>query len=232
MSSMGRYQRMGRTMIKPSEHVLIAGMTGGGKSYLAQTYLAGMWPVLKLDTKGEAVHDLLNGQNPWPNVDPGALAVVLDFESLRDHDFTDRPYCIYVPDGDPEKELDEPEELDDPKHFNNVFGWFYEKFRWTEGGARLWIDELKDVVESPHRIDRNLKQCYTKGRFFDIGVWGLTQEPRHIHSLTMSQPRHVFSFDMSRMEDRKKLADNYGAPEFLEMPGGYHFWYFQQGWKH
>ena len=38
--------------IKSSEHVFIAGRTGSGKTFLAETYLASFPNVIVLDTKG------------------------------------------------------------------------------------------------------------------------------------------------------------------------------------
>lgn len=187
----------------------------------------------------------MKGENLWPSVPVNQQALILRFEDLAKWDFKKQPYGIYVPGGlwslpksshkqfgliAPNEDSD-PDETDDPGLQSKIFRWGWDKFRFEKYGYRLWVDELKDWFESPMKIDKYLKYHYTKGRFFDIGVWGATQEPRHLHSLSMSQASHFFCFDLSRREDRKKFADDTGAPEFMEMPGGYNFWYFERGWK-
>lgn len=207
-------------VIEDDEHVGVYGITGGGKTYWIQNYLATRDRVLKIDTKGEALQDIAKKKNPWVQVDPKKLAIVLHFDDLKKHDWKARPYVIYVPD---------MEETDDKDHFNHVFKWIFYTFKKT--GLKVWIDELRDIVESPHTILKYLKWIYTKGRFFKITIWAASQEPRHIHSLCMSQSTHIVVFDLPRKDDRKRLADDTGCEEFLILPNGYNFWYFRRGWR-
>lgn len=208
------------TLIEDDEHVSVYGITGGGKSYWLKNYLATRDYVLKIDTKGEALIDLAKKQNPWPQVDPAKLAILLNFEQLSKHDFKKRPYVIYVPDMD---------EDDDKEHFNMLFKWIFNTFKKT--GMKVWIDELGDVVEGPHTILKYLKWIYKKGRFFKITIWAAAQEPRHIHSICMSQSTHIVAFDLPRKDDRKRLADDTGCDQFMELPTGFVFWYFRRGWR-
>lgn len=208
--------------IAHDEHVFVAGITGSGKTYWLRQYASRRPRVAKLDSKGEAIVDLRKGKNPWPEVHPSQLAIVMDFDKLKDHDWKKRPYLIYVPTFD---------ELDDPSFYDEYFRWAFLSNQDPDRPIVQWIDELKDAVPTPHKIPRYLKALYQKGRFVNNTVWGASQEPRHLHSMCMSQPTHIVSFDLPRIEDRKRLADNTGCPEFLEMPGGHNFWYYRRGWR-
>jgi hypothetical protein len=200
----------------------VFGITGSGKTYWIENYLATRNKVLKLDTKGESLVKLREGKNPWPNVSTKQLAIITDFEDLKQHDFNDRRFVIYVPSFD---------EMDDPSFFDDFFRWVFVTNQNPKDPFVCWVDELKDVVPNPHTIPRFMKAIYTKGRFVNLTIWGASQEPRHLHSLCLSQPTHIIAFDLPRKEDRTRLADNTGCPEFMEMPRGYSFWYFMRGWR-
>lgn len=204
------------------EHVFVAGITGSGKSEWIANYAATRNKVIKLDTKGEALVKLQNKENPWKNVDPKKLAVATDFEALKKHDFNRKPYVIYVPTFD---------ELDDNSFFESFFKWTFFTFQNPKDPFIVWVDELKDVCPNPTTIPKYLKAHYTKGRFFNSTIWGASQEPRHLPSVTMSQATHLVSFDLPRIEDRKRLADNTGTGDFLELLPKHHFWYFKRGWR-
>ena len=51
--------------IESDAHVLVAGATGTGKSYLAEEYLRGYKNVVKLDTKLEVDERRKNDLSPW-----------------------------------------------------------------------------------------------------------------------------------------------------------------------
>lgn len=210
------------TAIGHDEHVFVGGITGSGKSFWLRNYLAKRPRVLKLDSKGEALVDLKMKKNPWPEVHPQLLSVVTDFEKLKRHDWKSRPYAIYVPSFD---------ELDDDSFYNEFFRWSFLSNQDPRKPLVNWVDELKDPVPTPHTIPRYLKALYQKGRFVNNTVWAASQEPRHLHSMCLSQPTHIVAFDLPRIEDRKRLADNTGCPEFTELPTGYNFWYFRRGWR-
>lgn len=202
--------------IPTDRHVFIAGITGGGKSQLASVYLSQFPRVVKLDTKGEAVSDLKQKRNPWPYVHPKELAVVQTLEDLKR---VDHPYVIYAP---------VFEELE-PEAFNAFFEWVY--FTRENTHTATWVDEYMEVSDNPSTIPRYLKALYTKGRSRFTPVWTCTQRPTGVHQIAFSQSSHFFAFDLPLPQDRKKLADATGAPEFLELPEGYNFWYFERGWR-
>lgn len=208
--------------IKNDEMVFVAGITGSGKTYWLENYLAPRGRVLKLDTKQEALVKLRDGENPWPQVSPKDLVVITDFKALKEHDWTRKSKVIYVPDF---------EELDDPGFFEEFFRWTFFTFQDPKIPFHVWVDELKDVCPNPTTIPKYLKAHYTKGRFFNSTVWGASQEPRHLPSVCMSQATHLIAFDLPRVEDRKRLADNTGTNDFLQLLNKHEFWYFRRGWR-
>jgi len=200
--------------ILTSHHVTIPGMTGCGKSHLAESYLSQFPKVVKLDTKGETVDKLSKGINPWPLVNPKELTVVTKFQDLIEND--DSPYLIYNP---------IHEELQ-PEYYDAFFQWAYYRRNIT-----VWVDEVMEVLDSPHKILKWYKAILTRGRYFDVGIWQLTQRPMGIPALCFSQSSHLFCFDLQQDQDRKKVADATGVSEFLIKPEGHNFWYWQSGWR-
>lgn len=202
--------------IQTDKHVFVSGITGGGKSKLCQAYLSKMPKVVKLDTKGEALMDMKKGVNPWPYVDPRELVIV---QRLDDVKKADHPYVIYCP---------VFEELE-MAAYNDFFQWVY--FDREDSHTVTWVDEYLEISDNPNVIPRYLKALYTKGRSRFTPVWTCTQRPTGCHQIPFSQSSHFFTFDLPLPQDRKKLADACGAPEFLNLPNGYNFWYFERGWR-
>ena len=198
--------------IQPSEHVIICGQTGTGKSVVAEVYLAGMDRVIKLDTKGEYYERQKKGLVQWRGLREG-----VDYEvifTLADLDKVTLPKCIYVP---PYEELEE-------SYYNAVMKYVYER-----ENTILWIDELMEVAPSPHRYPPYLKALYTRGRSKEAAVWACTQRPTDIPTICISQSTHYFIFAMQLHTDREKIAKGTGRPEFYEQPRGHEFWYWKMG---
>lgn len=200
--------------ILTSEHVFVPGMTGCGKSYLAEAYLSKFPKVVKLDTKGEALDKLAKGKNPWPLVNPKELTVVTKLDDLIEN--SDAPYLIYNPDHD---------ELD-PVYYDAFFNWAY-----LHRNITVWVDEVMQVLPSPHKILPGYKAVLTRGRYFDVSLWQLTQRPMGLPADTIAQSSHVFCFDLQLDQDRKKVADVTGVKDFHTKPDGHNFWYWQSGWR-
>lgn len=205
--------------ILDSEHVFISGQTGTGKSILAESYLAGFDRVLKLDTKGEYYERLEKGEPIWRGlVEHYDFTVVTRFNEIE-HAFEETDKVIYTPHFE-ELSMDAYEE---------TMSWVY----YTKHTA-LWIDELMEVAPSPFQYPKHMKALYTRGRSRHTPVWALTQRPMDIPAICLSQATHMFIFNLRQPQDRKKVADATGAPEFLVNPskqGERNFWYFRDGWE-
>ncbi|MEK5036406.1 ATP-binding protein [Paenibacillus sp. FSL R7-0302] len=200
--------------IKTSEHVIIPGTTGCGKTQLAAAYLSQFPKVVKLDTKGEALTELKAGRSPWPQVHPKELTVVTKLQDLMDNH--DTPYIIYNPVFD---------ELQD-EYYDVFYQWAY-----AHKNITVWTDEVMQVLPSPHKILKGYKAILTRGRYYDVALWQLTQRPSEIPQQCIAQATHVFCFDLPLPGDRKKMSEVCSSPQMLNRPDGHQFWYFRSGWR-
>lgn len=206
---------MPRVTIEPDEHVFIPGMTGSGKSVLAEVYLAGFDHVVKLDTKGEVYERRKKGQPIWRGlVEDEDYTVV---EHLEDLPSVETPKIIYAPDFR-EQNLE---------YYNELMKWVYLRENTT-----LWVDELMEVAPSPMKYPEYLKAIYTRGRSKNVSIWALAQRTLDIPGIVLSQSTHFFVFNLNQPQDRKKIADATGILEFYQQPGKYNFWYFRLGQTH
>lgn len=198
--------------IYTDEHVFIPGMTGSGKSFLAEVYLAGFEHVLKLDTKGEVYERRKKGEPVWRGLEENKDFTVI--ESLEEIDQVETKKIIYAPNFE-EQTIE---------YYDSLLKWAYMRENTT-----IWIDELMSIADSPTRYPKYLKACMTRGRSKDVAVWALTQRPSDIPSIVMANCTHFFIFDLMLPNDRKKVSEATGIPDFMETPGHHNFWYYRIG---
>lgn len=198
--------------IRDDEHVFICGMTGTGKSVLAEVYLAGFNHVVKLDTKGEYYERVRDDKPIWRGLVQDRDYTVIF--KLEDIDKVKTPKIVYVPD----------EEEMDLEHYNALMDWVYKRENTT-----LWIDELMEVAPSPTKYPPKLKALYTRGRSKRATVWACTQRPSDIPAICISQSNHYFIFALQLPQDREKIAKGTGQADFLDSPKGYNFIYYKAG---
>lgn len=185
-------------IIRPNEHVFIAGRTGSGKTWAARKYLAGYENVVALDTKGTLT---------WPEAGEDLTLVT----RLNDIPEVETGKIIYRPDW---------QELED-EYYNRFFRWIYQR-----RNTIVWIDEVMSICPNPFKIPDYYKACLTRGRELGIGVWSLTQRPSGIPQVIMSEATHYLIFNLTMPQDRVKIVEMTGATEIMEMPGKYVFWYY------
>lgn len=200
------------TTIQTNEHVFIAGQTGSGKSYLAERYLSSYPFVVMLDTKGEMLDRWMERRKPlWIGVPEDEVSLVT---KLEDIDKQTTPKIIYSPDFD---------ELKD-EFYDSFFQWCY--FRRN---CIVWVDEAMSVSPNPSKIPEYYKAILTRGRSRNVAVWSLTQRPKGLANVILSEATHYFVFRLQLEQDRERIVDITGASEFYEIPPKFHFWYFRQG---
>ena len=200
-------------IIPTDNHVFIAGMTGTGKSFLCENYLAHYQNVIKLDTKNVVDERRRENKNLW-----AGLTENRDFSVVRTLDelaYIETPKIIYAPDFSEQT----------PENYDILFDWIFRR----ENNI-LWIDEFTDIGTASY-CPTNLRRLYVQGRSKNVGVWACTQRPSGIPVISLANSRHFFIFDLNMDVDRKKVAQITGQPEFLEMPGGFNFWYYRVGSK-
>jgi DNA helicase HerA-like ATPase len=187
--------------IKTDEHIFIAGMTGSGKTFLAEQYLNGFNNVIVLDTKG-----FFNWESS-----PDPIPV---FNYLADLTKFGEGKAIYRPDF---TELNE-------EFYNKFLQWIY-----LRRNTIVVIDELMEVAPNPRAYPLYLKGILTRGRQLNVACWCLTQRPKDIPMIAMSEATHFFIFRLQLAEDRERIAKIIGYTEVMENAGevnDYLFWYF------
>lgn len=186
-----------RRTIKQSEHVFIAGKTGSGKTFLAKNYLAGYPNVIALDTKGTLT---------WKEGGD-----VKEFEHLNDLMQFQEGHAIYRPSF---------EELNED-YYEAFFKWIY--FRQN---TIVWVDEVMSVCQNSQNIPTYYKAILTRGRERNTSVWSLTQRPKTIPLVIISEATHFFVFRLNIEADRQRIAEIAGSDKFLINPPKYDFWYY------
>jgi DNA helicase HerA-like ATPase len=192
---------MSKSKILSSEHVFIAGGTGSGKTYLCEQYLNGFDNVIVLDTKG-----FFN----WDS----SIDLIPVFETLSELMEFKEGKAIYRP---------RFEELNQ-EYYNLFLEWIYRRRNTV-----VVIDELMEVAPSPSTYPPYLKGILTRGRQLNVGCWCLTQRPKDIPIIAMSEATHFFIFRLNFPDDRERIAKIIGYDEVLEPAGDfsqYRFWYF------
>lgn len=201
----------GEFYIEPSAHVLCAGMTGTGKSFLAEEYLKGYDNVIKLDTKQETEERYKNGESPWRGLEEGEdFEVCYTLEECQESEFNKIIYCV-------------PFEEQNEDSFNDFFNWVYQR-----QNTIIWIDELMSVG-SARRYPSGLHRLMIMGRSKNVGVWSCTQRPRGIPVIVPANCKYFFVFDLANKEDRQVLVNSTGFPELYTMPTGHNFWFVKLG---
>lgn len=179
--------------VKQSEHVFIAGKTGTGKTYLVRKYLQNVKRVAVLDTKGLLI---------WPEVDEKEITTVTSLAGLNS---LSTSKVIYRPTF---------EEMDE-EFYDRFFKWCY-----RQGNLTVWVDEVMSVATS-HLMPEYYKAILTRGREHNVSVWSLTQRPTGIPILSMSEATHYFIFDLNMPQDRDRIVQISGQPEFALKPSIY-----------
>jgi len=199
--------------IQDSEHVLICGGTGSGKSVLADVYTMGMTEtVIKIDIKDDTYARRMNGEPIWRGLVEGEdFEVVTTLDAVKRSEFNK---IIYVPSFEDQN----PETYDE-----------LAKYVYTSGNMRLWIDELMLFCDGPLKYPQFLKAILVSGRSRRATVLMCTQRPLGIPAICIANSQHFFVFRMNNEQDRKKLADVTGCGKFLEPPPKYAFWYYREG---
>lgn len=197
--------------IPTNRHCLICGMTGTGKSLLAEYYLRGYKYVVKLDTKDEYDERKSEGKSPWTGLTENKdFTMVRRFEDLDDVE-TDK--IIYVP----------PYEEQTPETFDMFFNWIF-----ARGNTIMWIDELMSIG-SVNSFPKGLGRLMQQGRSKNIGVWSCSQRPSSIPSCVPANSTYFFIFNLMLPQDRKRIVETTGIPTMNEIPNGHNFWYYKMG---
>ena len=194
------------------EHVSIVGMTGCGKTVLAEVYMAGCDSVIKLDTKQEYDSRRADGEEPWRGLIEGEdYTVCRSLDEVINSDFGRIIYVV-------------PWDEQDDEHYDTLF-----KFCFEQGDITVWVDEVMTVCQSPQKYPKFLKAILTAGRSRRCRFVGCTQRPTGIPNIIFANTTHFFTFALNQPVDRKKMVEITGCEKLYEKPPKYYFWYFKDG---
>lgn len=199
-------------VIGNDEHVFVCGMTGSGKSYFVERFLACYGYVIKLDTKGEVDQKRKKGEPIWNGLTEGTDFTVV--RKLIDLPSVETKKAIYAP---RESELNE-------EYYNEFFRYCYER----ENNI-VWVDELMSV-SSANSCPEYLKYTSIMGRSRNVSLWCCTQRPVGVPQVLISNCTHFVVYNMRNDVDRKKIQDVTGFPELRKLPNDvgkepFCFWY-------
>lgn len=82
---------------------------------------------------------------------------------------------------------------------------------WRMGHVTCYTDEINLIVP-PKKNVLFWTRLYQQGRERGIGMWAATQRPVDIPPVSITESDWVFVFRLGRLQDRKKVADDFGVP--------------------
>ena len=183
-------------LILPSERVTIVGRTGSGKTTLARLLVGGDRNLVVIDPKWRF-------ELPRTQLAVGTARAFAELWPQRSTRVVYRP--------DPESNTHD----DVDQVIRRVLRY---------GRTRILVDEAMDYA-TPNAILPAYRRAETQGRELLVSMVSLTQRPRGIHNILLSEAEHLFVFDLAVASDREKVAA-IGGDQLAERPGEpYAFWY-------
>lgn len=187
--------------IKPSEHVLICGATGSGKTVLAKAYTANNFKnVCVLDTKG-----------------------TFDFKPF----LTDKQYILYDSIDKVYNETNINKIIYRPNIYENNKDYYerFFEFCYKRTNTICLVDEAMSVCDA-HSIPFWYKAILTRGRELNVSCWSCTQRPIAVSNFILTESIHWFIFRLNNYDDRIKLFKSSGEEKFKNSLHGHYFYYF------
>lgn len=101
----------------------------------------------------------------------------------------------------------------DPEAWESVLSYVYHR-----GNTELIVDEMYGLSdpERPTRFPDSLHTIITRGRSKGITGYFCSQRPSGIPLVCISESQHVACFRLNMPNDRKRMAEATGQPEFQE----------------
>jgi energy-coupling factor transporter ATP-binding protein EcfA2 len=167
--------------IQSNDRIFICGKTGSGKSYLAKKFLP-FYPRVVFYDLEFANNDLINQYHFTTVQTPEMLITYLQHGKKR---------ILYQP--------QEGDDSDEIKEFNRVCEIVYKTHN-----IGFMVDELSNFM-SGQKAPYWFRRIQQVGRKHGVGCISLTQRPKDIPQILLSESEHKFSFRLELEQDCEKM---------------------------
>lgn len=186
-------------IIEIGERGVIIGKTGSGKTTLMVKLIlySLAFPIVIIDTK---VDDTFN-----------ILSYYYETNILQDviERLEKEPVILYRP---------EPLDIIENK-IDDFLNYLYENVR----NCYVYIDEAYQL-HTP-TIDKGFLNLLMRGRSKNISVVCGVQRPRNVSRYIFTEANKFYIFELTDLEDRKRVYEFCAFEQVLEIPEQYHFWF-------
>lgn len=181
----------------PTDRACFLGMTGSGKTVLAEHLLRFRPYVVVLDVKGT-----LN----W-----AGYTLFTSLETLQAADPEKHPRMIWRPTW---------QDLGNVEILDSFFRWIYLRKNCT-----VYVDEIQGVATATD-FPGHMAACIQRGRELGVCLWASSQRPSRIPMIVVSEAEYSYTFRLRIDGDRKRMAEVTGMdPDVLaDLPK--HYFYF------
>lgn len=191
--------------VQSDQRVLITGMTGSGKTFLARQLLRGVNRLVVLDPKG-----MLRDADDEPPDETWNLTEWSESGVKK------------LMGGDPVR-----------MRVAAPLNGDWSEYLWAvykAGNVVLYIDEMYGVVPIGKRAPDALTAIYTRGRELGIGAIGATQRPVWVPLEIISESEWLFIFRLRLDDDRRRMASLTGPEIMNPVPDRFGFWTYNVLW--
>lgn len=176
--------------IRPNQRVLIVGMTGTGKSQLAEYLCREFNSLIVLDYKHEIEWEGFKILNSLKELSRAGTSAEYNRVILR------VPYEW------------------EKKEYDTFFKWVLQRKK-----TRVYVDEGM-VIGDNATFPKHLKICAVVGRSLGIGMIVTVQRPATIPKFLMTDSEHKFVFYLQDEDDQKRVEKECGVIDWDSSEGG------------